>query len=360
MRAAQMNNRRNKNGFNRQRNDIQFSNASQRDQFKYPTRKVRMGGNRHRNNNNVRPNGRQFELNRNRASGVRQRIQFNNANNTHSRQFNGRNQNRVGRHRQRVNNPNRWSTTIRPTIWPSTTVWNYPTTLRPTTMMTRPSAIATQPPPPPLPSTTPPVTQTITYAPPHIISNEVTQYNDDQYRQQIEEAERLRQEEKSRKKQADHLWRMEQERLKKMRQHDLEERRQKEASENHRAHENEPFQNERRQPDRRERNEYTTVRGFTQQRQQQQPNIYTEPTQQHQNQQRQRHQQNEQISDEHAVQTNEVYEGPVTTTTTPSPAEEKKLRLRLLHERLKKLSPEEQQKFFEERRARNRNKKRDH
>lgn len=345
MRTAQMNNRRIKDGFNRQRNDIQFSNASKRDQQKYPTRKTRMGGNRQRNNHGL---GRQFELNRNRASGVRQRIQFNNTNNVHSNQFNGRNPSRVGRQRQRLNYPRHLTTTISPTTWPSTT-WIAPTTIKPT-----PMAKATT------------TTETITRVPPNVISNDVNHYDDNnQSHHQIEESERLRQEETERhrqeeterlrqeeterhrqeenirKKEAEHQWRMEQERLKQMRQHDLEERRQKEL-----------IQNERKQQDQREQNdrdryEYTHAHPHPHANEVlQQPDMQTDRIRQ----------QNERTNDERAVQTNEIFGGTISTTL--SPLEKKKLKQKLLRDRISKLSPEEQQYFFQ-RRAEKRHKKRD-
>lgn len=366
MRSAQMNNRQIKDGYSRQRNDIEFGNAPKRDQLKYPTRKVRMGGNRQRNNRG--PNGRQFELkpNRNRASGVRQRIQFNNTNNTNGRQFNGRNPNRVWRQKQRFNHPNRIRTTMSPTtIWPSTS-WGYPTTMKPTSMTRPPTTAAaptSSPSSPPLPPQYPP-TETVTYAPPNVISNEVIQYNDNQYRQQIEESERLQREEKLRRDEAERLWRIEQDRLKEMRRHDLDEHRHKEANGKQSTHENQPNQNGRKQPDHRsqEQNEYPNTRGTTQQ---QPDRTQTEPTQpvptrRQQQQQRQPEIRNEQTNDnDHAVQTNEVLDGPITTTTL-SPLQKKKLKQKLIRERLSKLSPEEQQIFFEKRRAQNRNKKRNH
>lgn len=334
MRAAQMNNRQIKDGFNRQRNDIHFNNAPKRDQIKNQTRKIRMGGNRQHNNHG---HGRQFELNRNRASGVRQRIQFNSTNNTHRRQFNGRNHSRVWRQKQRYNNPVPLTTTISPAVWSSTS-WTAPVTTKPTTIV-RPSAAT-------ITTTT---TEPITFAPPNVISNDVTHYNDNnQYQQQNEETARLRQEEKLRKKEAEHLWRIEQERVKEMREERRreEERRQEEKN---RARENESIQNERKQQDHREQNgknryEYAHANphanGVVQQ-----PDMQTNLV---------RHQ-NEQTNDEHAVQTNEIFGRPVSTTL--SPLDKKKLKRKSIRDRLSKLSPQEQQLFFQ-RRTEERNKKR--
>lgn len=198
LRAAQKNNRQTKDGSYRQQNDIHFNNVPHRDQSKYPTRKARMGGNRQQNNHGVR---RQFELNRNRASGMRERIQFNDmtTNNTNNRRFNGR-------------VPN-LTTTISPsTVWSSTS-WTTPKAI-----ITSSASAVTSP------------IETTTRMSSNVISNDVTHYSDNMSQHRNDEIERLHHDEKLRIKTADHLWHMEQERIMEQRQHDLNERRQKEAT----------------------------------------------------------------------------------------------------------------------------------
>lgn len=323
MRGAQINNRQIKDGSYRQRNDIHFNNVPQRDQLKYPTRKTRMGGNRQRNNHGFR---RKFELNRNRASGVRQRIQFNNTNsNTHGRQFNGRNNSRVWRQKQRFNSPKLFTTTINPTIRPSTS-WATPSTALP----------------PPSPRELAPVTiELTTLTPLNVLSNDVNNYSDNQYRKQIKEVEQQRHEEKLRME-AD---RLEQEKLEETRKRQSERRSREEE-----MRKNEQIQNEKRKQDyHREQNEmnkheYEHVNEVLQE-----PIQSADPTT--------TRQRNEQTNndDEHAVQTNEILEGIVSTTL--SPRKLKKLRRQRLHDRLIKLSPEEQQMFFKRKAEKNKQKR---
>lgn len=297
-----MSNRQIKDGLYRQRNDIHLNNVPNRDQSKHPTRKTRMG-NRQRNNNQGA--GRQFELNRNRASGMRQRIQFNDiTNNTHSRRFKGQNYGRESN----------LATTINPlTVWPST-------------ILVTPKVTATS-------STTaaPLVIATDTPVPSNVISNDVTYDSDNKYQQRNEESERLRHEEKLRRKKAEYLWSIEQDRIKETRQHDLEVRHQKEATEKVQSTlVNEPIQREQTQSHRPEHHKTNT------QHAQQLPAMQNNLDRR----------QNERTNNVRAVQTNEIFDGTVSTTTVRS-LEVKRRRNKQLHERISRLSPEAQALFFQ-------------
>lgn len=302
-----MSNQQTKDGFYRQ-NGIHFNNVPQRNQTKYPTRKARTGYHRQQTNHATR---RQFELNRNKASGMRQPIQFNDmSNNT---RFSGRKHGRV------LN----LATTMNPS------------TVRPSTNWATPDAIIT--------STSTSTIEFVTHVSSNVISNDVTHYTDHNYQQRNEEIERLRLEERMRRKKADHLWHMEQERIKEKRQHDLAVRRQEGTTEHQPVtHVNEPIQKEQTQRDdlreQNERNKHT-----------QSPDMQTNQRRQQQQQQQPIKQTND---EQNTVQTNEIF--GETVSTTARSLETKKLRNRKFRERIKKLSPEEQQLFFQKRAERNR------
>lgn len=309
-----MQNRPIKDGFYRQQNDIHLNNV--RDQSKYPGRNARMGANRQRNNQR---HGRQFEINRNRASGMRQRIQFNATNNTHNGgQFHGRRN-----QRPRFNHPELRGTTINPTAQ-STMSWGTATA----TMTPSPATWAIE---------------TTTKASPNVISNDVIHYDDNtQYQRRNEEIERRWNEERLRKKQMEQQWRLDQERLKEMRQHDRNVRRQKDATERvpTATLDKKSIRNERTQPNLRQQHDTNDNRHV------QQPARQTDRLPQ------QQHQHIEQTNDERAVQTNEIFGGPVPTAAHSM--EMKKLKRKQLRERLHKLSPEQQQLFFQRKAEKNR------
>lgn len=320
----------------RQRNDIHYNHFLQPDQTPIPNRKNRMGGNRSR----AQSNRKQFELNRDRGNGIRQRIQFNSTNNAHDRQFN---RNRAWRqHHQRFNTPMTPANTINPTPWPIT---NPPGTSSPitTTAPTRPTTSA--------PTTTTTTTVPPPPAPPILTSNDVTQYEDSQYQKQLEEAEQQRYDEKLRRQQEsiENARRIEQERIqneermRNMHQIELERRQQEAINEQQRARENERIQNEKRQQDfeRQQQNEMNRQR-------------YEEAEQNRQAElMRQR---NEQATNQLGIQTNEIFEANVSTTL--SPLEMRKQKRKQFRERIKKLSPEEQELYYRKRAERKANKKR--
>lgn len=302
----------------RQRNDIHFVQSNQTPN---PNRKNRTGGNRSRN----QAYHRQFVLNRNRASGVRQQhIQFNSTNDANNRHF-IRNRNNSLRTVSRTARPNsnapEGSRTTMPT-WSSTTTTT--TTLPPSTL----SAI------------------------PMVISNDVTHFDDAQYQRQMEEMEQQRYEEKMRRKQEiiEQERRMEQERIRyeeQQRAHhqiELDRRRQEIIDEQQRTLEIERIQDEKRRQDleRREQNE------MNRQRYEDERNRLAEM-------ERQR---NDRTSQQRAIQTNEILEESVSTTV--SPKEKRKLKLKRLQNRLSKLSPAEQDMFYKKRAERNKKRGTDH
>lgn len=316
------NNRQVKNDPNyRQPNDIHH--ILRPNQTQNPYRKNRLGGYRPR----AQYHRRQFELNRNGGNGVRQRIQFNNANTTYDRQLN---RNRGWRqHHLRFNIPITQANTINPTLWPITNVPDTSSSFITTTSRPRPTT-----------------TLLPTSATPILSSNDVTHFDDSQYQRQLEEAEQQRYEEKLRrtKESIDNARRIEQERIQneeRMRaihQKELERRHQEMIDEQQHAQEIERIQNEKKLQDlrRREENEMNRLRYEEEQRIRQ-----TELMQQNA----------EKSTNQRAIQTNEILEENISTTL--SPADKKKLKLKRLRDRLNKLSPEAQEIFFRKRAERN-------
>lgn len=321
------NNRQIKGDLNyRQRNDIHFVQSNQTPN---PNRKIRMGGgNRSRN----QAYHRQFELGRNRASGVRQRIQFNSTNDAKNRHFI---RNRTWR--QRTDVPMK---TVSPTAWPNTYAPERSKTTMPTWSYTTTTTTTT---------TLPPSTSS---ANPMVISNDVTRFDDAQYQRQMEDIEQQRYEEKMRRKQEiiEQERRMEQERIQieeRQRAHhqmELDRRRQEMIQEQQRALEIERIQDEKKRQDleRREQNEMNRQR-------------YEDEQKRLAEIDRQR---NDRTSQQRALQTNEILEESLTTTM--SPKEKRKLKLKRLHDRLSKLSPQEQEIFYKKRAERNKKRGTDH
>lgn len=330
-------NRQIKHGQNdRRRNDIRLNNLHGRNQPQNAWQKTH-GGNKRWRNANV---NRKFDLKPNRAGGIRQAIQFNHTNNWHQTHMSHPYDRRFGWKKQK------WNTKLRPTTTNSpwrifnlstivkTTTTPMPTTTTPFTTTTTMRTTTTTPPPPP------PTTKWL--------SNDV--YSDDeQMRRQFEEREQRLYEDEQRKNQEymDKLRRIEEERLQNEERiradhlKEMEQRQQKLLEEQQHQKELDQLQQRRKEQEaeRQRQNEINKM-------------IYQTEQQNRQAEIRQREQQAQ--HDQHAIQTNEVLDDSnISSSTTISPIEKKRLKNKKLHERLSKLSIEEQNLFFQRRAEKN-------